>query len=70
MEDHINLVLSKISTGIVMMKYAKKALPTNFLKMLYLGLEPHFRYCCSVWGSCQVTTRQILDKLQTEPYEF
>ena len=33
--------------------------------MLYLGLvEPHFRYCCSVWGSCGATTRKTLDKLQ------
>ena len=35
----------------------QKTLPTNLLKMLYLGLvEPHFRY----W----VTTRKTLDKLQ------
>ena len=37
--------------AIAMLKYAKKVLPTNFLKMIYLGLiEPQFRYCCSVWG--------------------
>ena len=36
-----------------------------YFKMLYLGLvEPHFRYCCSVRGSCGVTTRKTLDKLQ------
>ena len=41
----------------------QKVLPTNFLKMLYLGLvEPHFRYCCSFWGSCGVTTRKTLDQ--------
>ena len=39
--------------------------PTNLLKMLYLGLvEPHLRYCCSVWGACGVTSRKTLDKLQ------
>ena len=33
--------------------------------MLYLWLvEPRFRYCCSVWGSCGATTRKTLDKLQ------
>ena len=33
--------------------------------MLYFGLvEPHFRSCCTVWGSCGVTTRKTLDKLQ------
>ena len=64
-KDHISLVSSKVSRAIGMIKYAKKVLPTNLLKMLYLGLvEPHFRYCCSVWGSCGVTTRKKLDKLQ------
>ena len=33
--------------------------------MLYLGLdEPHFRYCCSVWGSCGTVLRQKIKKLQ------
>ena len=42
-----------------------KVLPTNLLKMLYLGLvKCHFRYCCSVWGTCGVTSRNNLDKLQ------
>ena len=37
----------------------------KILKMLYLGLlEPHFRFWCSVWGSCGVTTRKSLDNLQ------
>ena len=39
--------------------------------MLYLWLvEPHFRCCCSVWGSCGVTTRKSLDKLQIEPFIY
>ena len=64
-EDHVNLVLSKISKANWMLKYAEKVLPTNFLKMIYLGLvEPQFRYCCSVWGSVGVTTRHTQDKLQ------
>ena len=33
--------------------------------MLYQGLvEPHFRFCCSVWGTCGITTRCTLEKLQ------
>ena len=33
--------------------------------MLYLGLvEPHFRYCCSFWGSCGTGLRQKIEKLQ------
>ena len=64
-KDYVNLILSKISRDIGMIKHAKKTFSTKFLKMLYLGLgEPHTRYCCSVLGSCRVTTRQTLDKLQ------
>ena len=66
-KDHINLVSSKVSIrAIGMIKYAKKVLLTNLLKMLYLRLvEPHLRYCCSVWGACGVTSRKTLDKLQS-----
>ena len=46
-------------------KYARKFLPRETLRMLYLGLvEPHFRYCCSVWGSCSTVLRQKIEKLQ------
>ena len=63
-KDHISLVSSKVSRAIGTIKCAKELLPTNLLTILYLGLvEPHFRYCCSVWGSCGVTTRKNLDKL-------
>ena len=27
-------------------------------------MEPHFRFCCSVWGTCGVTCRCTLEKLQ------
>ena len=52
-KDHINIVSSKVSRAIGMIEYAKKVLPTNLLMMLSLGLaRHHFRYCCSVWGTC------------------
>ena len=64
-KDHISLVSSKVSGTIGMIKYAKKVIPLNLLKMLYLGLvEPHLRHCCSAWGSCGGTTRKTLNKLQ------
>ena len=37
-KDHISLISSKVSRAIVMIKYAKNVLPTNFSKMLYLRL--------------------------------
>ena len=52
-KDHISQVSSKVVRAIGYIKYATKFLPRETLRMLYLGLvEPHFRYCCSVWGSC------------------
>ena len=48
-----------------MIRHAKSFLPKHTLKVLYQGLvEPHFRFCCSVWGTCRVTTRCTLEKLQ------
>ena len=35
------------------------------MKTLYIGIvEPHFRYCCSVWGCCGKTDLNHLQKLQ------
>ena len=32
---------------------------------MYRGIvEPHLRYCCSVWGACGGTRLQVLQKLQ------
>ena len=64
-KDYINLISLKVSKVIGVIKYAKKVLPLNLLKMLYLGLvKPHLRYCCFVWGSRGATTCKTLDKLQ------
>ena len=64
-KDHISQVSSKVVRAIGYIKYARKFLPRETLRMLYLGLvEPHFRYCCSVWGSCGTVLRQKIEKLQ------
>ena len=47
------------------LKYAKTILPQEILSQIYRGIvEPHFRYCCSVWGSCGESRRLTLQKLQ------
>ena len=44
-KDHISQVSSKVVHAIGYIKYARKFLPRETLRMLYLGLvEPHFRY--------------------------
>ena len=64
-KDHIKAVPSKVTRAIAMIRHSKKLLPKHTLKMLYQGLvEPLFRFCCSVWGACGVTTRCTLEKLQ------
>ena len=45
--------------------WATLFLPFESLKKLYLSVvEPHFRYCCSVWGCCGSTGINHLQKLQ------
>ena len=61
----LKAVASKVTRAIAMIRHTKKFLPKHTLKVLYQGLvEPHFRLCCSVWGTCGVTTRCNLEKLQ------
>ena len=46
-----------------LLKYAKRFLPFQSLKDISI-LDPHFRYCCTVWGVCGVIEIQQLQKLQ------
>ena len=64
-KDHISQVSSKVERAIGHIKYARKFLPRETLRMLYLWrVEPHLRYCCSVWGSCGTVLRQKIEKLK------
>ena len=64
-KEHVASVSRKVSRAIGMIKYAKKILPPGTLKLFYRGLiEPHLRFCCSVWGNCGVSTIKILERLQ------
>ena len=52
----------KVSRGLGIVKHAKKFLPFSSLTSLYTSIiEPHFRYCCSVWG-CAATSE--INRLQ------
>ena len=64
-DEHTKAVRSKISRSFCFLKYAKKLLPKHTLCRMYRGIvEPHFRYCCSVWGSCGDSRLLMLQKLQ------
>ena len=59
---HLSNTIKKVSRGIGMLKFSKRYLPKESLIMLYRSLiEPYFRYCCPVWGSCGASAH---DKLQ------
>ena len=50
-KEQIKTVSAKVSRAVGFLKHAKSFLPKETLQTLYTGIvEPHFRYCCSVWG--------------------
>ena len=49
-----------------MIKYVKKFLPIDTLKLLYRGMiEQHLRFCCSALGNCRVSAHRILRPVDT-----
>ncbi len=48
-----------------MLKYSKKYLSLETIQRMYFSVvEPHFRYCCSVWGCAVDPILRKLQKLQ------
>ena len=63
-KDHLKDT-AKVTRYIAMIRHTKKLISKHTLDMLYPGLvEYHFRLCCSVWETCGIATRCILEKLQ------
>ena len=51
--EHKKGVVSKVTRAIAMIRHTKNFISRHTLKMLYQGLvEPYFKLCCSVWGTC------------------
>ena len=62
---HVSVISSKVSKSVGFLKHAKYILHLEALNKLHAGIvEPHFSYCCSVWGCCGVTEKNHLQKLQ------
>ena len=58
-KEQVQAVSLNVSRGLGILKHAKNFLPFSALTSLYTSIvEPHFRYCCSVWG-CAGTTEII-----------
>ena len=64
-DEHISALIKKISSGIGMLRYGKKYLPLTTVQSMYRSIiEPHLRFCCSVWAVCNGTALNKLQKLQ------
>ena len=64
-KEQIKAVSAKVSRAIGFLKHAKSFLPKETFQTLYTGIvEPHFRYCCSVWGCAGSSEINQLQKLQ------
>ena len=64
-KTEIEQVKTKALRALSLIKHAMKFLPSGDLQKMYRGIvEPHFSYCCSVWGCCSETKLNSLQKIQ------
>ena len=62
---HIENIKTKANRALGLIKYSKKYLPSDILNKMYRGIiEPHLSYCCSVWGCCNESKLDVLQKIQ------
>ena len=58
-------VFVKVSKALGLLKHAIKFnTKGNFKNSVHSIVEPHFRYCCSVWGCAGATKIKQLQRLQ------
>ena len=64
-DEHLVTIIKKVSRGLGMLRYAKRYLPLVTVQAMYKRLvEPHFRYCCPVWGLLVLQLYRSYKKLQ------
>ncbi|KAL9979164.1 hypothetical protein ACROYT_G016784 [Oculina patagonica] len=62
---HIEKLTKKIASGIGALKRVRHLVPQATLHLIYRALiQPHFDYCSTVWGNCEITLQNKLQKLQ------
>ena len=65
LQSYHGLAYTRENGAVPVSKICKTILPIASVRTLYTSIvELHFRYCCSVWGCCSVTTINQLEKLQ------
>ena len=64
-DKHIDTIKTKANRALGLIKYSKKYLQSDILNKMYRGIvEPHLSYCCSVWGCCNESKLDVLQKIQ------
>ena len=64
-DEHIEIVCKKVGAGIGILKRIKPYVPANTLISIYNALiQPYFDYCSPLWGVCNKTLRDNLQKFQ------
>ena len=62
---HINHIISKVNSLLVLLRRIKKYLDHRTRVTFYNAyILPHFDYCCTIWGNCNNTLKNSLLKLQ------
>ncbi len=65
-DDHINAIISKISSKFGILRSLRKIVPIETLKLLYNAIvQPYFDYSDIVYDSASTTNKDNLQKLQT-----
>ena len=66
-KKHVDAVIRNFSRAIGLLKHVKNFLPHHLLEYPYVSIvEPHLRYCSSVWGCCSGTELDKRQKLQIQ----
>ena len=64
-DSHIKHLLKKLAPKLGLLRRLSFTLPKHLLSTLFLSIiQPHLDYCISVWGSCDQTKLQLLQKIQ------
>ncbi len=62
---HIETIAKKIASGLGALKRCRRFVPRSTLHSVFSALiQPHFDYCSVVWGHCNKTLSDKLQKLQ------
>ena len=62
---HIESIAKKIASGLGALKRCRRFVPQSTLHSVFSALiQPHFDYCSVVWGHCNKTLSDKLQKLQ------